>query len=62
MPAFFASACDITTSRMIIYATRPYPWKDAFPPVNAIDRDLADAIRRKWSGKLPFLRSNAAGG
>ena len=52
---------DITTSRMIIYATRPYAWKAAFPPVNAIDQDLADAIRRKWSDQLPFLKSNVAG-
>jgi 4-hydroxy-3-polyprenylbenzoate decarboxylase len=47
---------DITASRMIIYAVRPFHWKDQFPPVNAIAPDYAEAIRRKWSGQLPFLK------
>jgi 4-hydroxy-3-polyprenylbenzoate decarboxylase len=47
---------DITTSRMIIYAVRPFHWKDQFPRVNAIAPDYADAIRRKWAGQLPFLK------
>ncbi len=53
-------AHDITTSRMIIYATRPYAWKDSFPPVNAIDRELADAVRRKWADELPFLKKGGS--
>jgi 4-hydroxy-3-polyprenylbenzoate decarboxylase len=47
---------DITTSRMIIYAVRPFHWKDQFPRVNAIAPDYAEAIRRKWAGQLPFLK------
>ena len=46
---------DITNSRIIIYAVRPYHWKDEFPEVNAIDKDYAADIKRKWTGKLKFL-------
>jgi len=51
---------DITSSRMIIYAVRPFHWKDEFPKVNAIDGDLADAIRRKWAEELPFLKKSGS--
>ena len=47
---------DITTSRMIIYAVRPYHWRDGFPEVNMVDRDLAAQVRGKWQDQLPFLR------
>ena len=40
---------------MIIYATRPFHWKDQFPAVNKVSRDYAEAVRRKWSAELPFL-------
>ena len=46
---------DITTSRMIVYAVRPYHWKDEFPKVNMVDREYAEEVRRKWKGKLRFL-------
>jgi len=46
---------DITTSRMLVYAVRPFHWKDEFPKVNMVDRDYADEIRRKWADKLSFL-------
>jgi UbiD family decarboxylase len=55
LPAEKRANGDITSSRMIIYAVRPFHWKDDFPAVNAIGRDYADAIRRKWSDRLPFL-------
>jgi hypothetical protein len=45
----------MTNSRIIIYAVRPYHWKDGFPKVNAVDKDYADQVRRKWAGKLKFL-------
>jgi 4-hydroxy-3-polyprenylbenzoate decarboxylase len=48
-------ANDLTNSRIIIYAVRPFQWKDAFPKVNAVPPDYADTIRRKWAGKLSFL-------
>ena len=46
---------DITTSRMIIYAVRPFQWKDQFPPVNRVAPDYAEAVRKKWADKLAFL-------
>jgi hypothetical protein len=46
---------DMTNSRIIIYAVRPYHWKDEFPKVNAIDKAYSDEIERKWAGKLKFL-------
>ncbi|MEE8515120.1 MAG: UbiD family decarboxylase [Alphaproteobacteria bacterium] len=49
------AAGDITTSRMIVYAVRPYHWKDDFPKVNAVSKDYAEEVRRKWAGKLRFL-------
>ncbi|MGY9006716.1 MAG: UbiD family decarboxylase [Alphaproteobacteria bacterium] len=47
---------DLTTSRIIIYAVRPWHWKDDFPKVNAIDPSYGDEIREKWAEKLPFLK------
>ena len=47
---------DITTSRMIIYAVRPWAWKDQFPKVNMVERDYADSVRAKWQGVLEYLR------
>ncbi|HSR56236.1 MAG TPA: UbiD family decarboxylase, partial [Alphaproteobacteria bacterium] len=49
-------AHNLTNSRIVIYAVRPYHWKDEFPKVNMVDRDYAEEVRRKWSGELPFLR------
>jgi 4-hydroxy-3-polyprenylbenzoate decarboxylase len=49
-------AGDITTSRMIAYAVRPFPWKDEFPKVNMVDSDYAEAVRRKWAEALAYLR------
>jgi 4-hydroxy-3-polyprenylbenzoate decarboxylase len=47
---------DTTTARMIIYAVRPFHWRDKFPAVNTVDRDYAETVRRKWSGELDFLK------
>jgi 4-hydroxy-3-polyprenylbenzoate decarboxylase len=47
---------DITNSRMIAYAVRPYHWKDQFPKVNTVSREYAEEVRAKWAGKLEFLR------
>ena len=46
---------DLTTARIILYATRPYHWKDQFPKVNTVSKSYADEIERKWAGKLKFL-------
>ncbi len=50
-------AHDITNSRAIIYAVRPYHWKDEFPRVNAVPRAYAEEVRAKWADKLDFLRA-----
>ena len=46
---------DLTNSRIIIYAVRPWHWREEFPRVNAVDRAYADSVRRKWRGRLKFL-------
>ena len=46
---------DLTNSRIIIYAVRPYAWKDQFPKVNAVDPAYSAEIAQKWAGKLRFL-------
>jgi 4-hydroxy-3-polyprenylbenzoate decarboxylase len=53
---------DVTTSRMIIYAVRPFHWKDQFPAVNAVSREYAEAVRKKWGDQLPFLRQTGEAG
>ena len=50
------AADDITNSRMIIYAVRPWHWKDDFPKVNAVEKGYADEVRNKWKSKLKFLQ------
>jgi 4-hydroxy-3-polyprenylbenzoate decarboxylase len=50
------AANDITTARTIIYAVRPYHWKDQFPKVNTVSQAYAAEIEKKWAGKLPFLK------
>ncbi|MCH8096888.1 MAG: hypothetical protein IID53_07400 [Proteobacteria bacterium] len=50
------AAGDITNSRMVIYAVRPYHWKERFPKVNRVDRDTAAKVRAKWADKLGFLK------
>jgi 4-hydroxy-3-polyprenylbenzoate decarboxylase len=39
-------------SRAIIDATRPYDWKDAFPPVSRSSRELRERVLGKWGDKL----------
>jgi UbiD family decarboxylase len=46
---------DLTNSRIIICAVRPFAWKDEFPKVNAVDPAYAAEVARKWAGKLKFL-------
>ena len=46
---------NTTNSRAIIYAVRPYHWKDEFPKVNTVSRDSAAEVEKKWKGKLGFL-------
>ena len=39
---------NLTNSRAIIDACRPFHWKDDFPPVNAPPPELAREAREKW--------------
>lgn len=50
------AAGDITGSRIITYAVRPYHWKDNFSKVNTVDKTYAEDVRRKWQDQLTFLR------
>jgi UbiD family decarboxylase len=48
---------DITTSRMIIYAVRPFHQKEQFPKPYGITREYAAELTEKWKSHLPFLES-----
>ena len=39
---------NLTNSRAIIDACRPFHWKDEFPHVNAPPPDMAREAREKW--------------
>jgi 4-hydroxy-3-polyprenylbenzoate decarboxylase len=47
---------DITTARIIIYAVRPWHWKDKFPMVNTVPPEYARQVEDKWRSKLKFLQ------
>ena len=53
---------DLTTARIVIYAVRPWAWKDKFPKVNHVPEDYAAEVERKWSDKLAFLAKYKNGG
>jgi 4-hydroxy-3-polyprenylbenzoate decarboxylase len=50
------AAGHFTNSRAIIYAVRPYHWKDQFPRVNAVPLTYLHEVERKWIDTLAFLR------
>ena len=37
---------DMTNSRAIIYAVRPYHWKEQFPKVNTVSREYAAEVEK----------------
>jgi hypothetical protein len=39
---------DLTNSRMVVDATRPYDWRDKFPRVNAPSPESARKGREKF--------------
>lgn len=43
---------DFTNSRMIIDATRPFDWRDKFPPVVETSAELQGQLRAKWGDEL----------
>ena len=46
------AAGDFTHSRMILNACRPFHWKEKFPPVNRISRELKAKMEEKWKEVL----------
>lgn len=57
LPREKREAGDLTNSRIIIYAVRPYHWKDQYPLVNQFEAAELERVRLKWQDKLPFLKS-----
>ena len=45
-----------TSSRVVVFATRPWQWRDKFPMVNRIDPDQRKAMVEKYGSVLPFPR------
>ena len=45
-------------SRAIIDATRPYEWKDKFPPVNAVSDELKGELDKKYAPLLKEILGN----
>ncbi len=41
---------DLTFSRAVILAVRPYHWRDKFPPVATVSQELRERVLRKWAG------------
>ena len=39
---------DFTNSRGLIDATRPWEWRDQYPPLNVPPREVRDAARQRW--------------
>ena len=62
LPPEKRAADNTTMSRMLVYAVRPFHWKDEFPKVNMVGRDYAEEVRRKWGDTLSFLTEGDAGG
>jgi UbiD family decarboxylase len=56
MPPDQAANGPHVNSRAIFYAVRPWAWRDKFPPVNRIGKDMRDAMVEKYAGILPFPR------
>lgn len=56
MPPAQKEAGDLTNSRAILDATRPYEWRDEFPEDTKIDPDFEAELRRKF-GETVFADS-----
>lgn len=50
------AAGEISNSRAIFYAVRPWHWREKFPEVNRIEPSYAESVRQKWADQLSFLR------
>jgi len=54
MPPEKRDNADYTNSRAIIYAVRPYTWRDRFPRVNRADPEYLKEVMEKYRGVLDF--------
>ncbi|MCZ6637299.1 MAG: UbiD family decarboxylase [Alphaproteobacteria bacterium] len=54
MPPGKRDSADYTNSRAIIYAVRPYTWRDKFPRVNRADPEHLKEVMEKYRGVLDF--------
>src|SRR5574341_404301 len=45
---------DHTNSRAIFYALRPFVWRDKFPKVSRVKRELREAVVKAYKDILPF--------
>jgi len=45
---------DHTNSRAIFYAVRPFVWRDKFPKVSRVKRELREAVVKAYKDILPF--------
>ena len=56
MPPDLTANGPFVNSRAIMYAVRPFTWKDKFPPVNRISADQRKAIVEKYGNLFTFSR------
>lgn len=54
MPPEKRETGDYTNSRAIIYAVRPFNWKEKYPKTSRTERDLLLEIMKKYRSVLPF--------
>ncbi|MFQ5850309.1 MAG: UbiD family decarboxylase [Candidatus Binatia bacterium] len=54
MPPDKREARDHTNSRAIFYAVRPFGWRDKFPKVSRVKRELRDKVVEDFKSILPF--------
>jgi 4-hydroxy-3-polyprenylbenzoate decarboxylase len=54
MPPAKRESGDHTNSRAILYAVRPWEWRDKFPRVSRSERELREAVVEKYRSLLPF--------
>ena len=51
------AARDHTNSRAIFYAVRPFEWRDQFPKVSRVSRELREKVMRDFQNILPFPKA-----
>ena len=54
MPPHLSENGPHINSRAILYAIRPWEWRDRFPAVNRISREQMAEVVKKYTGVLPF--------